>query len=346
MVASNGLGTYGDGAGVVTPTAHKLAHLGLVSKTGAGSNTVRPGLFFDGVTTIVTGAANMSYNVAPFTAVSSRGGSAGAVFFANDGVVNVATTAAPGTDSRIDVVYVWQREFSLDGGTTGPVVGVVQGAVAASPVAPSLAAFPGAVELARVTVPAGVTATNSGATITQTAPFTALEGAVLPVRTSSSLPASAKLGDQAYALDTGVSYEWSGSAWKTIFVPWTAYTPITSNVSGGTVTGAWCRVGDLVQVSIMHTLTGADFTGQPTYSLPVNHVSTSTEWLDGTVLLRDNSAAAELLGVVRKSAATVIAPYCLLASGTYVSFANVNTTTPFTWAIDDTLVMNFSYRAA
>lgn len=242
MTASNGLGTYGNGAGVVTPTAHKLAHLGLVSKTGAGTNTVRPGLFYDGVTTIVSGTANMSYDVVAFTAVSSRGGTAGAVFFANDGVVNVVTTAAPGTDSRIDVVYAWQREFSLDGGTTGPVIGVVQGAVAPSPPpVPSLSAFPGAIELARITVPAGVTATNSGATITQTAPFTALNGAPIPVRNVAGLPTVAVAGSRARTIDTGVVYEWSGSAWT---IPPIGLRQVVTFTASGTFTKAsypWAR---------------------------------------------------------------------------------------------------------
>lgn len=345
MTASKGLGTTGDGVGTVTPLDHKLAQSALIAKTGAGTNTIRPGIFYDGVSNIVTGTAGMSYDVAAFTAALTRGGSAGTVLLANDGIVNVATTAAPGSNSRIDTVYVWQREFALDGTDSNPVIGVAQGSAAASPVAPSLAAFPGALELARITVPAGVTATNTGTTITQRAAFTALEGAVLPVRNSSALPASAKLGDTAYALETGVSYEWSGSAWKTIFVPWTAYTPSTSNVSGGTVTGAWCRVRDTVHVRIVHTLSGADLTGQPTYSLPINHYDGSTiEWLDGTCLLRDSSPVTEMLGVIRKSNASTVAPYALAASLPFVQFDNVNATSPFTWGADDTLVMNFSYR--
>lgn len=213
MAIRNGLGTTGDGVGTVTPLDHKLAQSALMVKTGAGTNTIRPGLFYDGVLNIVTGTANMSYNVAAFTAALSRGGTAGTVLLNNDGTVNVVTTAAPASNSRIDIVYVWQREFSLDGVNSTPVIGVVQGTAAASPVAPSLAAFPGALELARITVPAGVTATNTGTTIIQRASFTALEGAVLPVRNSGALPSSAKLGDQAYALDSGVAYEWSGSAW-------------------------------------------------------------------------------------------------------------------------------------
>lgn len=179
MPITRGLGTTGDAAGTVTPLDHKLAQSGLLMKRGAGSNLIRSGLFFDTTVNIVTGTSGMSYNVAAFTAALSRGAAAGTVLLCNDGTVNVPTTAAPGSNSRIDVVYAWQREFSLDGVDSNPVIGVVQGTPAAVPVAPSLSAFPGAIELARITVPAGVTATNSGTTIVQSTRFTAAAGGVL-----------------------------------------------------------------------------------------------------------------------------------------------------------------------
>jgi hypothetical protein len=215
MAVTKGLGTTGNGAGTVTPLDHKLAQAGLIAKTGAGTNLVRPGLFYDGVSTIVSGKANMSYDVAPFTAALTRGATAGAVLLSNDGTVNVVTTAAPGSNSRIDSVYVWQREFSLDGTDSNPVIGVVQGTAAASPVAPSLAAFPGAIELARITVPAGVTATNSGTTITQTAPFTTVDGGVLVRRTTAERDAIASpmTGLLVRVLADGITYQYTGSTW-------------------------------------------------------------------------------------------------------------------------------------
>lgn len=241
MTVSNGLGTYGDGAGVVTPTDHKLAHLGLVTKVGGGTNAVRAGLFYDGVSNIVTGTANMSYNVAPFTAVSSRGAASGAVLFVNDGTVNVVTTAAPGSNSRIDIVYAWQREFSLDGGSTTPTIAVANGTPAASPTAPSLSAYPGAIELARITVPAGVTATNSGTTITQTAPFTTVDGAPIPVRNVADLPAAAVTGARARTIDSGVIYEWSGSAWSIPALGLRDVLELTSSTTFTKATYPWLR---------------------------------------------------------------------------------------------------------
>lgn len=206
-------GVYGNGAGVTTPIAHRLAQAGGITKTSGIA--IRPGLFWGGSATIVTGTANMSYNVAAFTAAATRGGTGGAYTFANDGTVNVATTAAPGSNSRYDVVYAWQRDYAIDGSNSTPVIGVVQGTAASSPSVPSLSSFPGAIELARILVPSGVTATNSGTTITQTAPFTASAGGVVPVRNLTERDAGTWLESQVvWDISTDIEWTHDGSTWN------------------------------------------------------------------------------------------------------------------------------------
>jgi hypothetical protein len=234
MAAVFGLGTYGNGVGVVTPADHKFDQAGQVVKTSTGA--VRAGLFWAGNPTIITGKANMSYDVAAFQCVTTRGFSSGAVFAGNDGVVNVVTTAAPGSNSRIDIIYFWPREFSLDGVNSIPVIGVVQGTAAATPAAPSLAAFPGAIELGRATVPAGITATTS-AIITQTAPFTTMDGGRIPARSAadvaalgSGFPVGALAEDKAL----GVGYRFNGASW----VAQAGGVVIPSSVVGGTLDAA------------------------------------------------------------------------------------------------------------
>lgn len=230
MTAFKGLGTYGDGAGVVTPTDHKGAQAGQVVK--ASGNLIRPGLFWGGSATIISGKANMSYDVAAYTCVTTRGATSGAVFGGNDGVLNVPTTAAPGSNSRIDIIYHWHREFSLDGVNSTPVIDVVQGTAAAVPVAPSLAAFPGAIEIGRATVGAGITATTS-ATITQTAPFTAMAGGVIPFRSTTERDAGTYVESQlGWLIDSDRLQKYNGTAWTSLqsselLVP-------TVNATGGT----------------------------------------------------------------------------------------------------------------
>lgn len=241
MAATHGEGAYGNGVGVTTPLEHKIAQAGGVVKTTAGA--IRPGLFWAGNPTIVTGTAGMAYAVAIFTCASTRGVTTGALLWANDGTVNVSTTAAPGSNSRIDIIYAWHREFALDGVNSDPVIGVVQGTSAAIPTAPSLAAFPGAIELARATVSAGATATNGGSVvITQTAPFTASSGGTVFFRTLAEMNAATNLplGTNCYVIAEKTAHSFDGALWipgsgfKRILYP----TMLQTSQPSGTILGS------------------------------------------------------------------------------------------------------------
>lgn len=236
MTATHGEGAYGNATGVTTPTEHKMAQVAEFVKTTT-ANVIRPGVLYSGTATLVLGKADMSYDVLPFSIATQRSATSGVMKWANNGTVNVPTTAAPGSNSRYDVVYAWHREFALDGTDSDPVIGVVQGTAAASPAVPSLAAFPGAIELARILVPAGVTATNSGTTITQTAPFTAADGSVVRFRTTTEMNqwTTALTGQLALDLATGTTYRYSGSAWVAQFddTGWVTL-PLTAGWTGET----------------------------------------------------------------------------------------------------------------
>lgn len=254
MAATRGLGTTGDGAGTVTPLDHKLAQSGLLTKQGALNNLVRSGLFWDAQTNIVVGRGNMAYDVRPFTAALSRGAAAGTVLLANDGVTTVSTTAAPGSNSRIDVIYVWQREFSLDGVNSAPVIGVVQGTPAASPSVPSLAAFPGAIALAQAVVPAGVTATNSGVTITQLSRFTAAAGGVVYFRNITErdeVTAALPNGTLGFVETTGTLWLLVGGVWVVVYedTGWTNVSSFSNSFSAGDTAPAYKRINDVVYLS-------------------------------------------------------------------------------------------------
>ena len=252
MTATKALGTYGNAVGVVTPADHKAAQSGLIAKTAL--NAVRPGLFWGGNASVIVGKANMSYDVIAFTAALSRGATSGTVLLSNDGTLNVATTAAPGSNSRIDIIYVWAREYSLDGVDSNPVIGVVQGTAAASPTAPSLASFPGAIEIGRATVGAGITATTS-ATITQTAPFTAMDGGRIPFRNTTERDAGTYVeGQLGWLIDTNILQVYSGSSWADVSQDTTAWAALTLSASwvnfgGAYATAQYRRVGGIVYLS-------------------------------------------------------------------------------------------------
>ena len=62
-------------------------------------------------TSLVTATATMSVSVARFQGAAVRDG--GVVLLANDGAVNVLLDAAPGANSRIDVIYAKQNDSSV-----------------------------------------------------------------------------------------------------------------------------------------------------------------------------------------------------------------------------------------
>ena len=133
---------------------------------------------------LVTGnSSSMSVTVHPFNAVLNR---YGALLIQNDGDVKVQLAAAPSANSRIDVVYVKQNETRspMSDGSDVPAFGVAKGTAAAAPVAPSVPS--GALALAQVLLPAGVSNTAaSGVVITQTYIGAALKGDMLRVQTSA-----------------------------------------------------------------------------------------------------------------------------------------------------------------
>lgn len=133
---------------------------------------------------LVTGNSNsMSVTVHPFNAVLNR---YGALLVQNDCNANVSLSAAPSANSRIDVVYVKQNESRspMSDGSDSPIFGVAKGVAAATPVAPDVP--DGALALAQVLLPAGVSNTAAGGVvITQTYISAALKGDMLRVQTSA-----------------------------------------------------------------------------------------------------------------------------------------------------------------
>lgn len=223
MTAQNGEGVYGDGVGVVTPLAHKLSQNGLLVKDATG--TPRSGVFYAGTATLVTGKASMAYDVAPFEAAICRARTKGTSFPTNDGVVTVPTAAAPGANSRIDIIYLQQAEASEGDPDTEAVIDVAQGTASSSPTAPAIP--DGAIELARAVVGAGITGTQD-AVITQTAAFTAAAGGVIPFRSSTERDAfSAAEGQLGWLLDSDRLEVFNGSGWRS---------PGDSVIASGTIT--------------------------------------------------------------------------------------------------------------
>lgn len=190
----------------ITDTRRNQA--GLVVKNADG--TPRPGIFPAHTNPLVTGRADMAYDVASFFAATSRLND-GVELVANNGVTIVPTTAAPGSNSRIDVIWVRARFLQHADGSNLPEFGVTQGVAAAVPVKPAIPT--GALELATAVI-TSTTTTTATAVITQTHPYTAAEGGVVLLRNQTEQDAwTPRNGAEAYRLDTGRGVDRVGGVW-------------------------------------------------------------------------------------------------------------------------------------
>lgn len=171
---------------------------------------------------LVTGNSDsMSVTAHPFNAVLNR---YGALLIQNDGKVNVPLAAAPSANSRIDVVYVKQNETRspMSDSSDVPAFGVVKGTAAAAPVAPAVP--DGALALAQVLLPAGVSNTAaSGVVITQTYIGAAMKGDMLKVQTSAQRDALTGVPDGTllHNVADGCDYVRKGGKWRGWNMPWT-----------------------------------------------------------------------------------------------------------------------------
>lgn len=170
---------------------------------------------------LVTGNSNsMSVTVHPFNAVLNR---YGALLIQNDGNVKVPLKAAPSANSRIDVVYVKQHETRspMSDDSDFPAFGVVQGVAAATPVAPGVP--DGALALAQVLLPAGVSNTAAaGVVITQTYIGAAMKGDMLRVQTSAQRDAMTMVpeGTLLHNVADNCDYVRKDGKWRGWNMPW------------------------------------------------------------------------------------------------------------------------------
>lgn len=163
-----------------------------------------------------TVAASMQVNVGVGTAWVSGDYTAtqGTYVVINDGTVTLAIAAASSTQDRIDLVCLQIQDSVYSGSTNTAVLTVIQG----TPATPGNAVPPAlplsTMMLAQVLVAKGISSVANAA-ITDTRPFTAGAGGILPVlnagyRTGMSGVAAGVL---VMEIDTRRVYQWDGSGW-------------------------------------------------------------------------------------------------------------------------------------
>jgi len=231
MSLFRGIAARKDATRGTSPIEVRKVLAGLFASTsGIGA---RSGIIYNGATVVlVAGSAGWVYWINTFHAVASRGSSDGVQVYGNDAPVNIGATGvgstipiAPGAGlSRIDIIWT-RHPTNLENADTSsePLFGVASGTAASSaPVAPTIPA--GALELGRNLMTSAATSTlSAGNTITQSALYTALRGAPVPVHNATERAAafpSPDDGDQVYRLDTHQVEVYDGTRWGDgTFVP-------------------------------------------------------------------------------------------------------------------------------
>lgn len=223
-----------------------------------------------GFPSIVTTTAGMTVNVAAAAFVSTRGVADGVNRETNDGTVAVTIPAAPGSNSRFDLISVKHNDADAGDGSSLPVFVVTSGSAAASPTVPATPT--GCEPLATLRIYSGTVATNGGSNVlTNVYRMTAMSGGVVPFRTiaerdlwTSPAPCDGQL---AYCIAEDATFEYVDGT-----VGWVHLLgkPIVSTITfTGIYSGASARVTELggrVFLEGSLAATSATFAGNTAYS--------------------------------------------------------------------------------
>jgi len=172
----------------------------------------------------------------------------------------------------------------------------------------------------------GVTLDSPTLTLTDATTMTT-DGGILYDRTNEKL----LIGDgtNTQAIQTGA---------------WTAFTPSWTNLTpgAGTNTGAYCQIGKTVHFRTRFVFGGSSAVGtNPILTLPVGIATYGSLSIIGIANLED-SGTGTYSGIILSSGAVNFN----LASGTPTQNAQINATTPFTWATNDSITITGTYQAA
>jgi hypothetical protein len=123
---------------------------------------------------------------------------------------------------------------------------------------------------------------------------------------------------------------------------WTSPIAGGITISDGTVVASYTEIGAFMYAQ-MRLVFGAStaVTGGVTIDLPEDSSLAHIPCMGAVAY--DNSATTRYPLVVHGAAATQVGVQAALASGTYVSGAALSSTVPFTWAVNDLLVVQLLY---
>jgi len=336
-------GVYG-----TTPVAARKDIAGLVASTAAFG--ARPGVISGCVVSGTT--SGWTYSVSAGHLVTVRSAADGAMPWGNDAAATVATSAAPASGSRIDLITAYHNDVDNGDGDNDPVLGVVQGTAGSPGVAPSLPT--GAIELGRCTLTSGASNTQGGTFSSASVQYTSSRGGPIPVtgltqRTAMTSAASLTNPVTVYRLDTGAVQRNVGAGWFVVDDGGAAWTPYTPTVSGwtlgnGVLDCAYRACGRLVVVRIRLRVgtTTAWPGGGLTFTPPLPAQSTVRQYGSGAAI--GNVGTERYPLTIELGVGGSFVP--LYNSGSKGLPLTLATAAPVTWAEADSVYGNITYEAA
>lgn len=236
MTINRGLAVLAQAGVGTTPKEHRLALAGMFAENAPG--VPRSGLLYQSESVVVKGTAGMGYDILPSVPVINRATDEGVYTPTFTGTTNTPTTAAPGSGSRWDLIWVKQNDTEKGDANNLAIVGVTQGAASATPTKPYGSVPAGALVLAEAEVGALITATTS-ASITQVWRHTVARGAPIPVRNQAEqnelTPGN---GTRIRRLDLKFDAVWNGTRWVGGVGTISAFSSY-STFGGGYVDATW-----------------------------------------------------------------------------------------------------------
>lgn len=301
---------------------------------------------------IVSGTGTMAVAIASADFVTSRSANDGAYRLSNVGVVNVTLTGAPASNSRYDVVYVKQNDSTAGDTSNDPVFDKVTGTAAATPSVPAVPT--GALAIATILVPAGVTSTNAnGVFITTVAQYTSVVGGTILYRTLAAAVADrantvagqlSRVGDTFYRNDGTSLWYWDQAPIST------GLSLAATGLNLGSGGGATFRVSissGIVRIDFRLRFSGTGPSwGDIRYNYPIAPLDVygTTPSMAGSAGVNDSDGSIYFVGAGSTGDGTSWRVYRTGtdngASATWVS------SQPFNPATGDSIVGSFTYPAA
>lgn len=129
---------------------------------------------------------------------------------------------------------------------------------------------------------------------------------------------------------------------------WASWTPTTSNFDTTKATldfAKYAQIGKTVHFKLQYSLTSNAVGSEPTFSLPVAAATGYASYARIGEATFNDPGIQTIYGPVLLKSTTQISAYAYATGATYLQFATISATAPFTWGNTDVIYMQGAYEA-